>query len=225
MVDHDVALDAGQRIALLAQLGDELVLRLQDGRGVGGIARRQAELGAIDRRQRRLRGRRPDRHVADAIARAGRDVEGKGNRLGLRPCVDGVEGAGLGDRPAVDRGRDRGVIVAARAQRGIDPGQRRLRALQQAEAVAAQRLILLEALDQFLEVGLHLLVSADDESDFCRPCLGRAAGRHGEQRGQRDQPRQPCRVGGLKGPEGTGSVAGRHDRHAITLGAAIGCMG
>src|SRR5882762_6451647 len=96
---------------------------------------------------------------SDAIARAGRHVEREGNRLSLRPRVDGVESARLGDRPAVDRGRDRGVIVAARAQSGIDLGQRRLGALQQAEAVAAQRLLLLEALDELLEVGLHLLVS------------------------------------------------------------------
>ena len=224
MVDHDVALDAGQRIALLAQLGDELVLCFEDGSGVGRIARRQAKPGTIDRRQRRLCCRPTDRHVANAIARPGRHVEGEGNRLSLRPRVDGVEGARLGDRPAVDRGRDRGVVVAARAQGGIDPGQRRLGALQQAEAVAAQRLILFEALDQFLEVGLHLLVSADDESDLCRPCLGRTAGRHHEQCDQRHQPAEPCRIAGLSGPQDTGSETGSHDRHALTLGPPNGCM-
>ena len=144
VVDHDVALDASQRKALLAQFGDELVLRVQDGRGVGRIAGRQAQLGAIDRRQRRFAARWPDHNVGDAVARAGRDLEGEGDRIVVGPCVDGFEGRRLGDRPAVDRGAYLGIIVAARAQRAVDPRQGRLGALQKAQAVARQRLLLLE---------------------------------------------------------------------------------
>ena len=206
-----------QRKALLAQFGDELVVRVQDGRGVGRIAGRQAQLGAIDRRQRRFAARWPDHNVGNAVARAGRDLEGEGNRIVVGPCIDGVESRRLGDRPAVDRGAYLGIIVAARAQRAVDPRQGRLGALQKAQAVARQRLLLLESLDELLEIGLHALVSADGKNDLRCPSVGRPARQHCQHCSQRQKATHPCQIVGVVTPIGTGSAASNHVYHTTTL--------
>ena len=155
---------AGQRVALLAELGERAVLGGQDGSGVGRIAGGEAELAHVDRRQDWGPG---PRMAMPPILKRGpvSMVSEKASWFGVGMRVDGVEGGGLVDRMVVDRRGRHGVVEAARAQRAIDLGQHGLRALQQGEAVALERLLLLEGLDELLEVIAHALVPRDGKDD------------------------------------------------------------
>ena len=189
VVDDDLTiLDRGQRVPLFAQFLQQLVLRRDDGRGVGGIARREPDSCRVDAGKGLRRAGGTNGNRSDAVARTGvdGDVDRRGLRVGAR--FERLQGGGIGNRLPVDRGVQGGVVESARPQRGAESRGDGLRSLQNAQGVARQRLLLLEVLGQFLEFAGHRLVARNSEDDVPRAGVGgaRQQARHTAQR-QRDE--------------------------------------
>ena len=146
--------------------GQELFLSTEDGGGIRRTSRQEPKVVPIDIRQGRLTAGRPDRHCADLVSWSRRNIKGEGHRISLGLGFHGIERGGLGNRMTVDRGGNGGVIEATRAQSCVHPGCSCLGALQEAETVARQGLLLLETVDQLLEVALHGVVPRHSEDNL-----------------------------------------------------------